>query len=163
MLIGLAVVLGEPVDSNYPDPEPTRTETPPLPRIVPQGMAPQRDVTDAARASRSHERKAPLTPAPTQTQQAGSATGLPAGLLLIRHHESRGDYTAYNPTGCEGYGCGGAYQLHAKYAATWAAEAGFDGMSSQAQDWPPATQDAVALYKYNATDGRLWCDWTDYC
>ena len=89
--------------------------------------------------------------------------GLPSLLVTIRAHESGGDYTAYNPTGCEGYGCGGAYQLHAQYAAGWAAEAGYPGLSSQAQTWPPGVQDAVALYKFNATGGALWCDWADYC
>jgi len=112
-------------------------------------LAAQR-AADAARTTRSTERVAP----------AGT---LPALLLTIRDHESSGDYSAYNADGCEGYGCGGAYQLHAGYASTWAAEAGYPGMPGNAALWPPATQDAVALYKFNATGGALWCDWTDYC
>lgn len=159
----------------------TDTETPPATGNPPVDL-PDR----VADASRSGARTTPPTPrvavvrathSPASNQDrdtAGEAhsvapsQGLDAGdlpplLLLIRDHESGGDYQAFNPTGCEGYGCGGAFQLHARYAATWAAEAGFDGLSSQAQTWPPAIQDAVALFKFNATGGRLWCDWTEYC
>lgn len=106
---------------------------------------------------------------PQSTQRSGGSSSLPALLLKIRSCESgpcdskHFSYTAYNPTGCEGYGCGGAYQLHAEYASGWAAEAGYPGMSSQAQNWPGAIQDAVALYKFNATGGALWCDWASYC
>ena len=102
------------------------------------------------------------TPTPSPTQKSSSG-GLPGLLITIRAHESGGNYSAYNGGGCEGYGCGGAYQLHARYASAWAAEAGFSGMPSNAAQWPPATQDAVALYKFNQTNGGLWCDWVDYC
>jgi hypothetical protein len=90
---------------------------------------------------------------------------LPDLLLFIRSHESGGNYGAYNASGCEGYGCGGAYQLHAAYAAEWAARAGYPGLSGQAQTWPAATQDAVALHLFYSTnpDGAHWCNWTDYC
>lgn len=98
-----------------------------------------------------------------------NATALPALLQTIRENESHGNYAAYSPTGCSDsngtFSCGGAYQLTEQYASGWAAEAGYSGMSSQAQTWPPTTQDAVAKYKFYATnpDGALWCDWTDYC
>jgi len=108
------------------------------------------------RASRESDRQ----PTITQSQSSGS---LPPLLLTIRSNESGGNYSAYNASGCEGYGCGGAYQLHANYASGWASEAGYPNMSSQAQNWPPDIQDAVALYKFNATNGGLWCDWADYC
>lgn len=102
--------------------------------------------------------------APSQGLGAGD---LPPLLLLIRDHESGGNYRAYNPTGCSDengvWSCGGAFQLSEQYASGWAVEAGFPGMSSQAQTWPRSTQDAVALFKFNATDGQLWCAWTDYC
>jgi len=96
------------------------------------------------------------------TSQSGSSN-LPELLLVIRSHESGGNYQAYNDSGSEGYGCGGAYQLHANYASGWAAEAGYSGMSPNAAEWSPEIQDAVALYKFNQTNGGLWCDWTDYC
>lgn len=115
----------------------------------------------ARQAARAAEAQA-VTEAPTSNNSGGSSN-LPELLLTIRSNESGGNYQAYNPSGCEGYGCGGAYQLHAKYAAGWAAEAGYGGMSSQAQNWPVHIQDAVALYKFNATGGDLWCNWTDYC
>jgi hypothetical protein len=90
---------------------------------------------------------------------------LPALLALIRDHESGGNYSAYNASGCEGYGCGGAYQLHAAYAPTWAARAGYPGMGSNAATWPAAIQDAVALNLFHSTnpDGAHWCNWTEYC
>jgi hypothetical protein len=94
-----------------------------------------------------------------------TADGLPPLLQTIRSHESGGNYSAYNAGGCEGYGCGGAYQLHAAYASEWAARAGYPGLSGQAQTWAPATQDAVALHLFYSTnpDGAHWCNWTDYC
>jgi hypothetical protein len=93
------------------------------------------------------------------------AGDLPPLLALIRSNESGGDYTAYNPTGCEGYGCGGAYQMHARYASTWADRAGYPGLGGAAQTWAPATQDAVALYLFYSTnpDGAHWCNWATYC
>jgi membrane protein involved in colicin uptake len=98
------------------------------------------------------------------TSQSGSSN-LPELLLTIRSHESGGSYSAYNGSGCEGYGCGGAYQLHAKYASGWAASAGYSGMSSNAADWSPEVQDKVALWLFYSTnpDGAHWCNWTTYC
>jgi hypothetical protein len=94
-----------------------------------------------------------------------TTNGLPPLLQTIRSHESGGNYSAYNASGCEGYGCGGAYQLHAAYASEWAARAGYPGLSGQAQTWPAATQDAVALHLFYSTnpDGAHWCNWTTYC
>lgn len=142
----------------------------------------------AVGVSRSNARTAPPTP-PTaeQTRAAatdpqttaapqppsvapagkrdGSVAALPPLLALIRAHESGGHYTARNATGCEGYGCGGAYQLHARYAAEWAARAGYPGMGPDAATWPRAIQDAVAVDLYYSTtpDGAAWCRWAAYC
>lgn len=110
------------------------------------------------------------TPAPeperSPSSQTAPVSGLPAGLLVIRDHESGGDYQAYSATGCSDehgtWSCGGAYQLSEQYASGWAAAAGYPGMSSQAQTWPPAVQDAVALDLY-AKDPGTWCRYTDYC
>ena len=100
-----------------------------------------------------------------ETVTARSSARLPALLLTIRAHESGGNYAAYNGAGCEGYGCGGAYQMHARYASTWAQRAGFAGLPSNAATWPAATQDAVALDLFYSTNpaGSHWCDWTEYC
>lgn len=89
----------------------------------------------------------------------------PALLELIKQHESNGNYRAVNPTGCEGQPCGGAYQLHSQYASSWAAQAGYPGLSPRAETWPASTQDAVALHLFLSTDphGAHWCNWTDYC
>lgn len=108
---------------------------------------------EAAQAAESAEAKAKPT------------GGLPSLLVSIRAHESGGNYSAYNAGGCEGYGCGGAYQLHARYASTWAARAGFSGLSSNAANWPAATQDKVALDLFYSTnpDGAHWCNWASYC
>ena len=92
-------------------------------------------------------------------------SALPPLLLTIRRHESHGNYTLVNPTGCDGAPCGGAYQLHSWYASEWARRAGYPHMSSDAATWPPATQDAVALHLYNSTNppGYHWCRWVTYC
>ena len=101
------------------------------------------------------------------SRSARSAT--PALLLTIKEHESHGDYRAYSATGCSDengtFSCGGAYQLSEQYATVWAARAGYPHMSNQAQTWPPATQDAVALHLFNSTNppGYHWCHWTTYC
>jgi hypothetical protein len=115
--------------------------------------------------------KSNTPPAPDQervedaTAVARGNRSLPPLLALIRSHESGGNYQAYNPGGCEGYGCGGAYQLHARYASTWAQRAGFTGLPSNAATWPAATQDAVALDLFYSTTpaGSHWCRWTTYC
>ncbi len=92
-------------------------------------------------------------------------SALPPLLLTIRANESGGDYLAVNSMGCDGQLCGGAYQLHSSYASQWAADAGYPSMSSNAATWPPATQDAVALYLFNSTNpsGWHWCQFTSYC
>lgn len=119
----------------------------------------------AKEAAQKAAEKAQPAPTPTQAPQGRSTGNLPPLLLLIRSHESGGNYSAYNGSGCEGYGCGGAFQLHAKYASVWAERAGFSGLSSNAANWPPATQDAVALNLFYSTnpDGAHWCNWTAYC
>lgn len=93
------------------------------------------------------------------------AERMPALLLIIRAEESGGNYAAFNPSGCENYGCGGAYQLHALYASVWAERAGYPHLSSQAQQWPASVQDEVALELFYSTnpDGAHWCLWVDYC
>lgn len=128
---------------------------------------------EARQAEREAERQAQLEadgPVGSEstdvgTQSGGGSSDLPALLLTIRANESGGNYSAYNASGCEGYGCGGAFQLHARYASSWASSAGYLGLSGQAQTWDPATQDAVALWLFYSTnpDGSHWCDWTDYC
>lgn len=101
------------------------------------------------------------TQAATRVVTGGGSNNLPALLLLIRSHESGGDYHAYNATGCLG-GCYGAYQMTAEYMDDWAREAGYPDYA-YVGFWPASVQDAVALYKFNQTGGALWCDWTDYC
>ena len=128
---------------------------------------------EAHRAYHEAEREAEAeaaTQAATRESSGGSVSqsgsgNLPELLLFIRSHESGGNYSAYNSSGCEGYGCGGAYQLHARYASSWAASAGYPGMSSNAASWPVSTQDAVAKWLFYSTnpDGAHWCQWTDYC
>jgi hypothetical protein len=111
----------------------------------------------AEAAAREEERSEP---------PPSSSGSLPDLLLFIRSNESGGDYTAYNPSGCEGYGCGGAYQMHALYADDWARRYGEGAWAdTPVQQWPLAVQDRVALGLFRSTspDGAHWCDWTDYC
>ena len=99
------------------------------------------------------------------TSQSGSSN-LPELLLIIRSHESGGNYSAYNGSGCEGYGCYGAYQMHGAYMDDWARRYGAgDYAGTPANQWPASVQDKVALGLFYSTnpDGAHWCDWTDYC
>jgi hypothetical protein len=100
------------------------------------------------------------------TAEQPPAPALPEGLLFIRDNESDGNYQAFNPDGCSDdhgtWSCGGAYQLSEQYASAWATAAGYPGMSSQAQTWPAAVQDAVALDLFTKDPGT-WCRYTTYC
>lgn len=55
----------------------------------------------------------------------------------VKARESGGSYTAYNPGGCGGRSCGGAWQFDPR---TWAGYGGYP----EAQMAPPAVQDARA-------------------
>jgi hypothetical protein len=116
------------------------------------------------------DEKADAQSTETSTQQTqttpSSSGGLPALLLTIRANESGGNYAAYNGTGCEGYGCGGAYQLHLAYADDWAVRYGVgEWASTPPQQWPAEVQDTVALGLFYSTnpDGQVWCAWASYC
>lgn len=103
---------------------------------------------------------------PSSNVTTTSSSGLPPLLALIRFNESRGNYSAYNPTGCGGYGCYGAYQLHGAYMDDWARRYGAAAYAGiPANQWPPSVQDKVALGLYYSTNpnGQFWCDWTNYC
>ncbi len=94
----------------------------------------------AAVASRPHTVTAP-TPAPTGGGADAASTATP-DWVCIRQHESGGNYTE---------GGGGAYQFE---LGTWE---GLTGLSTPAQDSPPAVQDAAALRLYGE---RGWEPWT---
>jgi hypothetical protein len=128
---------------------------------------------EARRAARQADREEVtdvVVPAPTSTGGSGTPSSgggnLPALLQLIRSNESGGNYAAYNGSGCEGYGCYGAYQMHGAYMDDWARRYGAgEWASTPANQWPPAVQDQVALGLFYSTnpDGAHWCDWTYYC
>lgn len=72
-------------------------------------------------------------------------------LSCVRAHESRGDYTAQNPSST----ASGAYQF---LDSTWrnvAPKAGFPGYS-RAKYAPPRVQDHVALWLYNNGGKSAW-------
>jgi hypothetical protein len=129
-------------------------------RIWRRERAEARAEARAERRAAIAEREAEAEAATRAGTRSGSST-LPDLLLLIREHESGGNYQAYNPSGCIG-GCYGAYQMTAEYMDDWAREAGYPDYA-YVGFWPAEIQDAVALYKFNQTSGALWCDWTDYC
>lgn len=147
----------ERVDINVPPknlPEPKPTFTP----------KPKPEVTEE-----------PVTVVTKPVTKPKTSNNLPYGLQLVRSCESGPwrdggcgydlslyNYNAINSTGCEGQGCYGAYQMHASYMSAWAVEAGYSKYA-YVGIWPPEVQDAVALYKWNASNGRLWCDWASYC
>lgn len=112
------------------------------------------------------QQKTVVTNAPTYVYRSNSSSSLPALLSLIRTNESGGNYSAYNASGCEGYGCYGAYQLHGYYMDDWARRYGAAAYAGiPANQWPPYIQDKVALGLFYSTtpNGKFWCDWTSYC
>jgi Transglycosylase-like domain len=98
----------------------------------------------ATAAAPVHVVTAPAAAATPAVPGAGSdATSTDtADWACIRQHESGDDYTAGN---------GGAYQFE---FGTWSA---LTGLSSPAEDYPPAVQDAAALELYAE---RGWEPWT---
>ncbi len=86
---------------------------------------------------------APTAPAPAAAAAGSDATSTnTADWACIRQHESGGNYGEYN---------GGAYQFE---LGTWE---GLTGLTTPAQDSPPAVQDAAALRLYSQ---RGWEPWT---
>lgn len=94
----------------------------------------------AAAASRAQAVTAP-PPVPTGGGSDAASTATP-DWVCIRQHESGGNYAE---------GGGGAYQFE---LGTWE---GLTGLSTPAQDSPPAVQDAAALRLYAE---RGWEPWT---
>lgn len=95
----------------------------------------------------------------TRADPPAPVSGLPAGLLCVREHESGGDYQAVNSSS----GAAGAYQLMPQYADDWAVRYGYpDWADEPVTAWPPAVQDGVALGLWNQTNGRAWSDFTTY-
>ena len=130
----------------------------------------RREARKQARIEQALE-QAPSATTPVTSQGVTKETdppsgGLPSLLVTIRAHESGGNYQAYNAGGCEGWGCGGAYQMHLRYAPAWAARYGEGQWAGTApQNWPPAVQDKVALGLFWSTNpaGYHWCHWATYC
>lgn len=91
------------------------------------------------------ERQEPQTtqPAPTvpRPQVVWPVSLQPCGGDLppcsVKQAESHGDYSAFNPTGCSGFGCYGAWQL----SGAWAGRLGLPLDLSQAT---PEQQDNAA-------------------
>ena len=104
---------------------------------------------EEAKASRYQNRESP--------SMVGGPSSLPAGLLCVRDHESRGNYTIVNQ-----YGYQGAYQMSPEYAPAWAQRYGYgDWANVPVIEWPPAVQDGVALGLWN--DGAtVWKNWAPY-
>lgn len=78
--------------------------------------------------------------------RAGGAYAIPSYIVM---RESGGSYGAYNPTGCSGHGCIGAYQLDAAHFRAGGACA---GMSTS-----PAGQDQCAATLWDG--GRGASNW----
>jgi hypothetical protein len=118
-------------------------------------------------AAEAQEESTPVVASGSGTNNGSDYSGtLPDLLLSIRAHESGGNYSAYNAGGCEGYGCGGAFQLHLGYADDWAVRYGVgEWADTPPQNWPPSVQDTVALGLFYSTnpDGDVWCRWVEYC
>lgn len=121
---------------------------------------------EARQQERAEERALEVETTSRSSSRNAMSGSLPELLAFIRSQESGGNYSAYNGSGCEGYGCYGAYQMHGAYMDDWARSYGAASYASTpANQWPPAVQDQVALGLYYSTnpDGAHWCNWTDYC
>jgi len=127
------------------------------------------EAAQLAAAEEAAEQRAEAAQRPTRSEDRSipaPSGSLPSLLLTIRANESGGNYGAINSTGCEGYGCYGAYQMHGLYADDWARRYGAASYAGTSPNqWPSGIQDRVALGLFYSTnpDGAHWCNWTDYC
>jgi hypothetical protein len=108
-----------------------------------------------ARAAAAAER-ARVEGATSTSRSKWSSAYLSPTLLCVRAAESGGDYQAFN--GIEHYG---AYQLSSTYSDDWARRYGHPEVAHLTADqWPPATQDAVAAALF-ADSPTLWSTYDD--
>jgi Transglycosylase-like domain len=110
-----------------------------------QEEAAQAAATAAAAAAAAHPAPAPPpAPAPLPAPAAGGSDATSTNTpdwACIRQHESNGDYSV---------GGGGAYQFE---LGTWES---LTGLTSPAQAYPPAVQDAAALKLFSESGWEPW-------
>ena len=134
-----SVEMGDPESSTVAE-VPTTTAAPPV------TAAPQVTTTTTRRPTTTTTQRAAAPPSSTSLSPAEF-------LACVRHRESRGDYTASDPTGT----FLGAYQI---YQGGWDAVARSMGRTDLVGVPPnqasPADQDAVALAMYALHGTRPW-------
>jgi hypothetical protein len=98
---------------------------------------------------------APNTAAPkTAAPAASTGGGAPSNgfLSCVRNRESRGNYSAYNPSGASG-----AYQMMPQTAANTARHAGRSDLAGKpVSQWSAADQDAMANHLYQWQGSAPW-------
>lgn len=91
----------------------------------------------------------PQATAKAQTSSSGPSNGF---LACVRNRESRGNYSAYNPSGASG-----AYQFMPQTAVNTANHAGRPDLASKpVSQWSPADQDAMANHLYQWQGAAPW-------
>lgn len=92
--------------------------------------------------------------APKAAAKASTGGGTPGNgfLACVRNRESRGNYSAYNPSGASG-----AYQMMPQTAANTARHAGRGDLANKpVSQWSPADQDAMANHLYQWQGSGPW-------
>lgn len=105
------------------------------------GDAPTREDGDSVAG---HSEPGVGAPSPTLVSLEPCGGDLPP--CVVKQRESGGDYGAYNPTGCNGLGCFGAWQL----SGEWAGKLGLPMDLSTAT---PEQQDNAARLLWNGGAG----------
>jgi hypothetical protein len=93
------------------------------------------------------------TVSPKARPAANRGGGAPGGFLAcVRNRESRGQYSAYNPSGASG-----AYQMMPQTARNTALHAGRPDLAGRpVSSWSPADQDAMAAHLYSWQGAAPW-------
>ena len=138
---------------------PTTVATTVAPTVPPTTAAPTTRVTTPPTTARPVTTTAPrpVATAPpttrvTVTQPAPASNGGDQFLACVRHRESRGNYTALNPSGASG-----AYQFLPGTAQATASYAGrSDLAATPVSNWSAADQDAMAQVLYQWQGAAPW-------
>lgn len=124
------------VPDRYDDAATTTTTAEPAPAPA--------DTRPSPATAPAPKRKAPLSASPAYSSMQPCGGDLPP--CDVKKRESGGNYNAYNPTGCDGRGCFGAWQ----FSEEWAGKL---GLPKDLRTATPQQQDDAARTLWNGGAG----------